>query len=232
MATSRSRQAILIYGGGGSGREVAWLAQSASVSGQLYDVVGFIDDNSDAQGGTLNGIPVMSLETAREHFSEAKVVGAVGSPQLRQTLMEKASASGFEFQTIIHPRVERSEWVEIGVGTIICAGSILTTNVVIGRHVQINTACTVAHDVIIGDYATLAPGAHLSGCVHLGQRAYIGTGAVVINGTKAEPVVIGDDAVVGAGACVTKSVRPGLTVVGVPAKPRRSAGRAKLSGGM
>jgi len=55
--------------------------------------------------------------------------------------------------------------------------------------------------------------------VHLGKRAYIGTGAVVINGTQENPIVIGDDAVVGAGACVTKTVPAGLTVVGVPAKP-------------
>ena len=34
-----------------------------------------------------------------------------------------------------------------------------------------------------------------------------------------EGCVIGDDAVIGAGPCDTKSVAPGLTVVGVPAKP-------------
>jgi serine acetyltransferase len=85
--------------------------------------------------------------------------------------------------------------------------------------VQINLDCTVGHDVVMGDYTTLAPGVHVSGCVRFGQRAYVGTGATIINGTQDAPLIIGDDAVIGAGACVTKSVPTGLTVVGVPAKP-------------
>jgi len=101
---------------------------------------------------------------------------------------------------------------------VICAGNILTTNIVIGDHVQINLDCTVGHDVQFGEYATLAPGVHVSGFVNVGRRAYIGTGAVIINGNQHEPLTIGDDAVVGAAACVTRSVAPGAMVVGVPAK--------------
>ena len=210
---------IAVYGGGGFGREVAWLVQSCNVETDIHQVVCFIDDNEAVHGSTLNGIPVVGLEEAQSRFPDACVVGGVGTPRVRQCLMEKAGEAGFNFATIIHPRVERSRWIEIGSGTVICAGNILTTNIVLGRHVQINLDCTIGHDVVMGDYATLAPGVHISGCVHLGQRVYIGTGAVVINGTQDDPIVIGDDVVIGAGACVVKSVPSGLTVVGVPAKP-------------
>jgi len=210
---------IAVYGAGGFGREVAWLIEACNTAAQAYEVVCFIDDSQAKQGTVLNGVPLMSLAAARQRFPVARVVGGVGAPSTRQALMEKAAAAGFQFETIVHPRVERSRWLEIGEGTLICAGNILTTNIVLGRQVQINLDCTIGHDVIMGDYATLAPGVHISGCVHLGKRAYIGTGAVVINGTQENPIVIGDDAVVGAGACVTKSVPAGLTVVGVPAKP-------------
>jgi serine acetyltransferase len=128
-----------------------------------------------------------------------------------------------EFETFIHPRTERSRWIQVGIGTVICAGNILTTNITLGRHVQINIDCTIGHDVIMGDYATLAPGVHISGCVHLGQRVYVGTGAVIINGTQEQPITIGDDVVIGASACVTRSVPPDLTVIGVPARPLRDA---------
>lgn len=215
---------IAIYGGGGFAREVAWLTQSCNRDGEAYRVVCFIDDDSAAHGRVLNGIPVMGLGAARAQFPEARVVGGVGAPRTRQLLMEKAVAAGFDFETVIHPRVERSPWIEIGVGTVICAGNILTTNIVLGQHVQINLDCTIGHDVVMGDYATLAPGVHVSGWVHFGRRAYVGTGAVILNGTQEDPIVIGEDAVVGAGACVTKSVSPGVTVVGVPARP--IAGRA------
>lgn len=135
----------------------------------LYKVVCFIDDNVAAHGSVLNGIPVMGLQEARSRFPDARVVGGVGSPQTRQRLMEKAATAGFGFDTIVHPRIERSRWVEIGIGTVICAGNILTTNIVLGRHVQINLDCTIGHDMIMGDYTTLAPGVHVSGCVQPGH---------------------------------------------------------------
>lgn len=216
-------RSIAIYGGGGFAREVAWLVQSCNVDRELYKVECFIDDNDALHGTKLNGIPVMSLETARERFPSAKVVGAIGNPQTRQETMLKAKGAGFDFETIIHPRTERSQWIEIGLGTVICAGNILTTNISIGRQVQINLDCTIGHDVIMGDYTTLAPGVHVSGLVHFGCRVYVGTGAVIINGTSAAPITIGDDAIIGAGACVTRSVPEGITVVGIPAKPMRHA---------
>ena len=134
--------------------------------------------------------------------------------------MERAAAEGFAFATLVHPDVRRSRWVSVGEGAVICAGSIVTTNVTLGAHVQVNVACTVSHDVVLGEYATLAPGVHIAGTVHVGARAYLGIGAVILNGSPGEPLVIGDGAVVGAAACVTRSVPAGATVVGVPARPR------------
>ncbi|CAN2050316.1 Acetyltransferase [Candidatus Magnetomoraceae bacterium gMMP-13] len=209
---------IVIYGAGGFGREIAWLVQSCKNRTYSYEVVCFIDDNREKYDKILNGIPVMSLESAYKNFPSAYMVNAIGNPKTRQATIEKSVKIGFPFETIIHPGVERSAWIEIGCGTIICAGNILTTNIQLGEYVQINLDCTIGHDVIMKDYTTLAPGVHVSGYVHLGKRVYVGTGAVFINGTINEPLKIGDDAVIGAGACVTKSVPSGETVVGIPAK--------------
>lgn len=210
---------IAVYGGGGFAREVAWLVQSCNQNSHRYEVVCFIDDNDALYGSELNGITIMSLEAAREQFPDAKVVCAVGSPRVREQIAQKAANVGFSFETIIHPNVERSQWISIAEGVVICAGNILTTNITLGRHVQINLDCTIGHDVILDDFTTLAPGVHVSGWVHVGKRVYIGTGAVIINGTREHPLIIEDDAVIGAGACVTKRVAAGTTVVGVPARP-------------
>jgi sugar O-acyltransferase (sialic acid O-acetyltransferase NeuD family) len=212
-------QQIAIYGGGGFAREVAWLVESCNFNYAQYQVVCFIDDNPALQGQVVNDFPVMSLKMAYSQFPQAKVVSGIGAPRTRQLIVEKAAAIGFDFLTLIHPRVECSRWVEIGTGTVVCAGSILTTNIRLGQQVQVNLDCTIGHDVIMDDYATLAPGVHVSGWVHMGKRVYVGTGAVIINGTQDHPLIIEDDVVVGAGACVTKSVASGVTVVGVPAKP-------------
>jgi sugar O-acyltransferase (sialic acid O-acetyltransferase NeuD family) len=208
------RTQIAVYGASGFGRELAWLIQECNA----YNVVCFIDDNAMKQGSFLNGIPVLGLKELRQRFSDAKVVGGVGIPKTRETLINKAASEGFGFETIIHPRVERSNWIDIGLGTVICAGNVLTTNITLGKHVQINLDCTIGHDVIMDDYTTLAPGVHVSGWVHFGKRVYVGTGAVIINGTEEMPLTIGDDSIIGAGAVVTKSIPPDVVAVGIPAR--------------
>jgi len=210
---------IIIYGPGGFGREAAWLIQNCKSNNDTIEIVGFIDDNLDTHGSSLNEIPIMGLSEAHAKFSDAKIVCGIGAPAIREKLMQKAKELGFESQYFIHQNVEISKWVTVGEGSLICAGNIITTNIAIGEHVHLNLDCTVGHDVIIGDYSTISPGVHISGYVQMGKRVFIGTGANILNGTKETPLIIEDDAVVGAGACVTKSVASGTTVVGIPAKP-------------
>jgi len=207
-----------IYAAGGFGREVAWLAQSCG-----HEVVGFIEDDEDAVGTIINDIRVFSLAGAVKHRPGALVVAGIGNPEVRGCAMARAIQAGLAPGTLIHPRTERSNWITVGAGTVICAGNILTTNITLGANVQINLDCTIGHDVVMEDLVTLAPGVHVSGWVRLERGVYVGTGANIINGTKSEPLTIGSCAVIGAGACVTRSIAPGVTAVGVPAKPRGSA---------
>ncbi len=57
----------------------------------------------------------------------------------------------------------------------------------------------------------------------LGERVFVGANAVVLMG-----VTVGDGAVIGAGAVVTRDVAPHTVVTGVPARP---TGRVRLDGG-
>ena len=205
---------ILIYGAGGFAREVAWLAEEVGLT-----VIAFVDDSPERIGATINDIRVISLEAAQSEFLDVPMVIGVGAPNTRRTLAAKAHERGFQFTSIIHPRVEMSRWISWDEGTVITAGNILTTNIRLGTHVHINLDCTIGHDCILEDFVTLAPGVHVSGWVHIQRGVYIGTGAVIINGEAGQPIVIGEDAVIGAGAVVTKSIPAGVTAVGVPARP-------------
>lgn len=100
-----------------------------------------------------------------------------------------------------------------GKGTIICPGTILTTNITIGNHVIINLNCTIGHDTEIGDFTTLSPGVNVSGNVKIGELCYIGTNAVII-----EKITICDNVVIGAGGVVVKDITEPGTYVGNPVK--------------
>jgi sugar O-acyltransferase (sialic acid O-acetyltransferase NeuD family) len=218
-ASQREYARLLIFGAGGFGREVAWLAQQCR--GERADIV-FCVDQRRFLSEPVNGIPVRLLEDfAQEISSQLAYVVALGDPEQRMRAVGLHEAMGMAAATLIHPRVEASRWIEIGPGSILCAGVIATTNIVIGAHVHVNLDCTIGHDVVIGDYATLSPGVHVSGNVTIGKGAFIGTGATIINGSAASPLSIGDGAVVAAGACVTKPVEPGALVAGVPAVRKR-----------
>jgi sugar O-acyltransferase (sialic acid O-acetyltransferase NeuD family) len=207
-------QQVAVYGCGGFGRGIAWLAE---VCGGR--VVCFVDDDESLQGTSINGIPVVSLLEARRRFPECRVAVAVNEPRTRETLASKAEGAGFGLATLVHPRVELSPWVKVGQGSIVREGCCFSVNVELGRNVLLNMDCTLGHDVVVGDFVSLAPGSHVSGFVHLGRRAHVGTGAVILQGQEGSLLEIGEDAMIGAGACVTKSVLPGETVVGVPARP-------------
>jgi sugar O-acyltransferase (sialic acid O-acetyltransferase NeuD family) len=217
FSTPPGANGLAIFGAGASAREVAWLARECW--GDDLQLT-FVVDTVDPVDGPTNGISLMRLADFARKFPDTPVVVAVGDPALRENCVKKCMAAGLAFASLVHPRVEASQWISIGIGTIVCAGSILTTNVTIGRHVHINVGCTISHDANFGDFVTLSPGVHISGWVNLGRCAFLGTGAVVINGSSKRPISIGENGVIGAGACVIRDVAPNTTVVGVPAVRR------------
>ena len=215
-APSPDSNGLAIFGAGAAGREIAWLAQQCWGDNIALT---FLVDKDDPSGSECNGIPVVHIGEFARRSPETPVLVAVGDPALREQCVRKCTAAGLGFTSLVHPRVEASRWVAIGTGTMICAGAILTTNVSIGQHVYINIDCTISHDAQIADFVTMSPGVHIAGWVTVGRRVFFGTGAVVRNGSSEHPITIGENAIIGAGACVIRDVQPNTTVVGVPAMP-------------
>ena len=71
-------------------------------------------------------------------------------------------------------------------------------------------------DAEIGAYATVLPGANVSGNVSVGEGVLLGADATVIQG-----VTIGRNTIVGAGATVVRDLPADCTAVGTPAVPLR-----------
>ncbi len=145
---------------------------------------------------------------------DAGYVIAIGAGEVRRRLDERLTAAGRQALTLIHPMATVGGDNRIAEGCILTAGSRVTTNITLGRHTQLHVNSTIGHDSVLDDFVSVYPGATVSGNVHLGEAVTIGTGANVLPG-----VTIGAGAFVGAGAVVTADVEPGVTVVGVPARP-------------
>jgi sugar O-acyltransferase (sialic acid O-acetyltransferase NeuD family) len=208
---------LYVFGAGGMGREVAWLADD--IYGATTEVV-FVVDQPGYLVGTVNGLPVRLLSDV-DPGEDTAFVAAVGDPLVRRAAVEAFARRGMQAISLVHPRVERSDWVEYGPGSVISAGVILTTNVQIGSHVLVNIGCTISHDARIHDFATLSPGVNVAGNVTIEANAFIGIGASITNGEPGQPLTIGEGAVVAAGSCVRKSVEAGAMVAGVPATRRK-----------
>lgn len=103
--------------------------------------------------------------------------------------------------------------VELGPGLNAMQFVFVSNSVTIGQSVLLNTRCHVHHDVTIGDFSEIGPGALLLGNCSVGNNTFIGAGAVILPGIN-----VGENCVVGAGAVVTKNVGDKLLVKGNPAK--------------
>lgn len=204
---------LYIIGAGGFGREVAWLIERINNIESTWNLQGFIDDD-DAKWNNYEGkYKVWGGCDYLQGKDNVYVICAVGNAIVRKNIINKLKQMNVKFATVIDPSVIMSETVEIGEGTIICAGSIITVDVKIGEHVIINLDCTIGHDDIIDNYVTIYPSVNVSGNVHVGECCEIGTGAQVIQGKD-----ITKQTVLGAGAVVIREINESGTYVGSPAK--------------
>ena len=202
-----------IFGTRGHGRDVLTFA---SACGPFEDIV-FIDD--EYNGKISCGIPVMDLdEFCASGPAEKAVAIAVADGRVREELATRCDERGVSVAELTAPQAVLATGAVIGEGALLSPFSVISSNVRIGRFFQANTMSAVAHDCTIGDFVTFAPGALCNGCTRIGDYAYIGSGAVLKQGTLERPRRIGSGAVIGMGAVVTRDVPDGATVIGNPAK--------------
>ncbi|MDM0103690.1 acetyltransferase [Variovorax sp. J22R24] len=208
-----------VYGASGYGREVMPLArEQLHRHGMSSTQLVFVDDRLEAR--SVNGHPVLSYaEFVQAEAGTRHAVLAIANSAVREKLTLRCAADGVQPWTVTAGNVVAMDDVVLGEGAVLSPFVTLTSNIRIGRHFHANIYSYVAHDCVIGDFVTFAPGVKCNGNVVIEDHAYIGTGAVIKQGKPGKPLVIGRGAVVGMGAVVTRDVPPGVTVVGNPAKP-------------
>lgn len=214
-----------VIGAGGFGREVMplarqWIHHTRSTEGWAdFELVFVVEDSFPVARERINGHRVMAMsDFLSTQTAERRYSIAIGDGLVRQRISESIPNGLASPFSIVAPTHQSLDGNAVGEGAIFCGFTHVTSNARIGRFFHCNIYSYVAHDCVIGDFVTFAPGVKCNGHVVIEDHAYVGTGVVIKDGTK-ESIVIGRGAVVGAGAVVTKSVPPGVTVVGNPARP-------------
>jgi sugar O-acyltransferase (sialic acid O-acetyltransferase NeuD family) len=193
-----------------------------------FDVVAYIDDFRGDTGIENFGIPVITFETWLQTLHGTPCLIGVGNPTIRRQLAGRIADAGGSFGVAYEIGGPISPDITVGGGTVIGAPTYIGPCTIIGQHVQIMPMGAIGHDVTIGDFVTICSSVSVGGQVVIEDDVFLGVGAVVVNGTRERPLLIGRGATVGAGAVVTKSVRPGARVAGNPARELRVLAGARL----
>lgn len=161
------------------------------------------------------------LEQDVNQYADMPFVIGIGENNIRRAVAERFKDL-LSFSNLIHPSAtfgcgQRSV-LEQCKGAIVAAGARFTSGITVGDFCIFNQNTTIAHDCAVDSFVHVAPGANVSGSVHLKQGCWIGSGAVINQGSNTNKRVIGENTMVGAGAVVINDCEANAVYAGVPAK--------------
>lgn len=209
---------LVIWGGTGNFKVLCELF------GDTYRVIGYFDNNP-AVSEAYKGIPSLggqgklgawlsSRTGEKPHFI---VSSGHTHGKARLPIHDDLRSKGLRPVTALHRTAFVANGAEVGEGSMVFAMAAVCADVRIGRCCIINTRASVDHESVLEDGVSVAPGAIITGLVHVERYVDIYAGAIILPRLR-----IGEGAVIGAGAVVREHVAPYTMVAGNPARVIRT----------
>lgn len=207
-----SGKKICIVGAGGFGREVlcCLIDIIKPKNLKIEELACFMVGDAYYKESKILGVDVIPQSSFDPVLYD--VVVAIGDPVARKRVVESLPTNT-SYTTIIHPSAVISQWVELGEGSIVTAGTILTCHIKIGNHAHLNLHTTIGHNCTIGEFFTTAPAVNISGDCQIGSCVFFGTNSAIKQG-----ITICDHVTIGMGGIVVKNVSEKGVYVGNPLK--------------
>ncbi|MDE6448371.1 MAG: acetyltransferase [Muribaculaceae bacterium] len=203
---------LVIIGAGGMGRTVYDIARECVGYGSEFTIKGFVDDNLLALDGFDNYPPVLGKIAEYQPEEDDVFTFSIGG-DARRLCIENLVGRGSRFINLIHSSARIGSNVKLGEGNIIAAFTSLGADCRIGNYNMIQSYTVIGHDAEIGDFNRIDTHVTCVGGIKIKNETTVHTGAVINH-----KVTLFDRSKVGACSFVIRSVREGVTVLGVPAK--------------
>lgn len=204
---------LIIVGASGFGRELLSVIESINAVEPTWNVLGFIDDNLSALDGFDIEYKVLGTIRDWKPIGDELYALAIASPKVKEKIVPQLKEKGAKFATIISATATVCERSVLGEGVVIFGDTGISVDVTIGNYVFFNSLGGIGHDTVIGDYCTFGPKVCISGHTKIGKCVNVGALASTYPG-----ITVGDYATIGMNSAAIRRVKPGTTVMGVPAK--------------
>lgn len=190
---------MLIIGAGNLGKHVLDIL----LYDGLLEEVAFYDDRSDIPD-LVYGFPVFRDEkTVIDFFKKTgpSFIAAVGNNRLREKVTQRFEKLGGVYVSLISSKACISKLTSLEQPIFIQPFVTLAHHVIAGKGCTLHANSVIGHDVILGNFVSVATLTTLIGPCEIGDYSFIGTQCLVMPGVK-----IGKHVVVGARSTVRRDL--------------------------
>ncbi|WP_259015198.1 acetyltransferase [Emticicia fluvialis] len=181
-----------------------------------YEVIGFVDDNTELIGKNFCGVPVIGdFDYITSNIDNSvHIFVPIGHNQTRVALIKKLEAAGYSLPSFIHKSSQIHESVAIGKTVYALPDCNIMPFSTIEDYVMISMGVNIAHHTILGQGSFYSQGTNIGAGITVSQNTFCGQGCTLSTGVHS----VGQNVLIGSGAVIIKDVPDNAVVVGNPGR--------------